>query len=342
MRAVRAYTLDLALLDRAQHHRLQRQRQLAHLVQEERAAVGDLELPRAVAHGAGEGAAHVAEQFAGGQRLGQRRAVHLDERLGAAQRVQVQVARHQLLAHTRLAGDQHGQVRGGHRRQFRQQRPHRAAAAEDALAGGLAGRALQVARHQFAPRRGRFERFDQGRRAHGGAGQRGERRQQLQVHAVEGARVECIGGQCAHDAVVVHQHAAQARMHIGQFTLLAGQQAVEGIGQARVGGEAHRFARGEDRIEPRVLTAVVGPDHRLRRQPHGRERHQRLALQSQQAGRIAGDQPLHRRQQPLVAVSRRQRGGQVARDVEQGREGRVLHAGSFRGVIKYITTLSSQ
>ena len=138
------------------------------------------------------------------------------------------------------------------------------------------------------------------------------------------------------------QRAAQAGVHVGEFAVLAGEHAVEGIGQARVGGEAHRFARAQDGVEPRVLAARVVPHHRLGRQPHGRQRHQRVALQSQQAGCVAGDQPLHRRQQPLVAVAGRQRGRQVARDVEQGREGRVLHAGSFRGVIKYITTLSSQ
>ena len=45
----RADALDLALLQRAQQLRLQRERQLADLVEEQRAAVGDLELAGAIA-----------------------------------------------------------------------------------------------------------------------------------------------------------------------------------------------------------------------------------------------------------------------------------------------------
>ena len=47
-------------------------RQVADLVEEQRAAVGQLEAPAALAVGAGEGAALVAEQLRLEQRLGQR------------------------------------------------------------------------------------------------------------------------------------------------------------------------------------------------------------------------------------------------------------------------------
>ena len=53
-----------ALLQDAQQLHLQVQRQLADLVEEERAAVGAAEAARAVGDGAGEGAAHVAEELA--------------------------------------------------------------------------------------------------------------------------------------------------------------------------------------------------------------------------------------------------------------------------------------
>ena len=67
------------LLQHAQELGLHGRRQLADLVEEERAAVGQLEAPGLLAVGAGEGAALVAEQLALEQRLGQRRAVERDE-----------------------------------------------------------------------------------------------------------------------------------------------------------------------------------------------------------------------------------------------------------------------
>ena len=54
--------LDLALLQRAQQLDLRRQRQLADLVEEQRAAVGLDELAGVLFGGAGEGALLVAEQ----------------------------------------------------------------------------------------------------------------------------------------------------------------------------------------------------------------------------------------------------------------------------------------
>ena len=54
----------------------------------------------------------VAEQLALDQLLGDRGAVHLDERLVPPVRVAVDGPGHQLLAHPALAGDEHGRVRG--------------------------------------------------------------------------------------------------------------------------------------------------------------------------------------------------------------------------------------
>ena len=75
------------LLEDAQQLDLERQRQLADLVEEERAAVGldEEAAPRAV--GAGEGALGVPEELALEQRLGNRAAVHRDEGLAAARRL---------------------------------------------------------------------------------------------------------------------------------------------------------------------------------------------------------------------------------------------------------------
>ncbi len=318
VRLVRAHALDLALLQRAQQHRLQLQRQVADLVEEERAAVGDLELAGAVARGAGEGAGDVAEELARGDRLGQRRAVDLDQRLGAAQRLVVQVPRDQFLADAGLAGDEHREVRRRDDGQFLEQALHGLAGAEDLLARGLARRALQVAGHQFALGGGRLERLDQGRRAHRGAGEGGEGGQQLQVHAVEGAGVERVRGEGADDAVAVEQRAAEAGVDIGEFAVLAREHAVEGVGQRTVGGEVQRVARAQDGVEPRVLAARVALHDGLGREPHGRQRHQRLALEPQQARRVVGDEPAHRREQPLVPVGGGEGRREVAGDVQEG------------------------
>ena len=76
-----ADALDHPLLQEAQQLDLQRQRQVADLVEEQGAAVGDLDLAECRLGGAGEGALLVAEQLAFEQRLGNRGAVDGDESL---------------------------------------------------------------------------------------------------------------------------------------------------------------------------------------------------------------------------------------------------------------------
>src|SRR5262245_6190467 len=90
---------------------LERQRRVAELVEEQRAAVRHLEQARPFAVGAGERAALVAEQLALHQLLGQRAAVDRDERALAALRPAVDLARDDLLAGARLADQQHRQRR---------------------------------------------------------------------------------------------------------------------------------------------------------------------------------------------------------------------------------------
>ena len=70
-------------LERPQQLRLQLERQGADLVEEERASVGQLEEPGLGGDGSGKGASLVAEQLALEQVGRDRRAVDLDERLGA-------------------------------------------------------------------------------------------------------------------------------------------------------------------------------------------------------------------------------------------------------------------
>ena len=77
----RAHRLEALLVERAQHLGLRPQAHVADLVQEQRAAVGLLELADLVLVRAGEAALAVAEQLALDQLLGNGRAVDLDERL---------------------------------------------------------------------------------------------------------------------------------------------------------------------------------------------------------------------------------------------------------------------
>ncbi len=88
-----ADALELPLLEDAEDLGLGRLRQLAHLVEEDRAASGTLEPAGLLAIGAGEGAALVAEELALDQALGQGPAIDPDEGTGGAVRVAVQARR---------------------------------------------------------------------------------------------------------------------------------------------------------------------------------------------------------------------------------------------------------
>ena len=99
-----------ALLQHAQELGLQLGLELADLVEEEGAAVGELDAAAPARGGAGEGALLVAEQLALEQRLAERRAVDRDERARRARAPVVDGARRDLLAGAALAEQQHGRV----------------------------------------------------------------------------------------------------------------------------------------------------------------------------------------------------------------------------------------
>ena len=101
-----ADALQLALLEESQQQRLHAQAHLAHFVEEQRAAVGHLQLAELVAIGAGEAALHVAEQLRFQQRFGEAGAIDGHERAVGAQRVRVDLARDEILADAAFTGDQ--------------------------------------------------------------------------------------------------------------------------------------------------------------------------------------------------------------------------------------------
>ena len=100
----------LALLQEAQQAGLGERRELGHLVEEQRAALGLGHVAVARGDGAGEGPARVAEQLRDQQVVADARRVHRHERAARARRQLVQRPSHALLAGSRLAADVHPHV----------------------------------------------------------------------------------------------------------------------------------------------------------------------------------------------------------------------------------------
>ena len=103
LRARVAHRLELALLDDAQQLRLDRERDVADLVEEYAATLRHFEQPALVRDRAREGAFHVAEELAFEQVLGERHAIDRHDRLVLAQAVVVDGAGDELLAGTALS-----------------------------------------------------------------------------------------------------------------------------------------------------------------------------------------------------------------------------------------------
>src|SRR6185436_15941011 len=110
-RDVLADTLVLALLQHPQELGLQLEGKVADLVEENRAAVGDLEPPRPIAQRARERAAHVAEELALEHLARDGAAVDAHERLLRPSAAFVDLPRQELLARAGLARNQHRGVR---------------------------------------------------------------------------------------------------------------------------------------------------------------------------------------------------------------------------------------
>jgi hypothetical protein len=109
-RARRADALELAGLEHAQQLRLQVERHVRDLVEEERAAVGHLEAADAVGLGVREGALHVAEQLALEDTLAEPAAFTVRSGFDARDETACSAGRHRALAAAVLAGQQHVRV----------------------------------------------------------------------------------------------------------------------------------------------------------------------------------------------------------------------------------------
>ncbi len=109
-----AQAAHFVILQHAQQLGLRRRGHLADFVEQQRAAVGQLEAADAAFGGAGERAALVAENFALHQRFGNGGAVDGHEGTVGARRKPVNGARQDFLARAGFAGDQHGRGRRRH------------------------------------------------------------------------------------------------------------------------------------------------------------------------------------------------------------------------------------
>ncbi len=105
-RARRPDALEVAGLEHAQQLGLQVQRHVGDFVEEQRAAVRELEPPDAVGLGVGEGPFHVAEQLALEDPFRQSAGVDGDQTLAGAARHGVDRLRDGAFAGAVLAGDQ--------------------------------------------------------------------------------------------------------------------------------------------------------------------------------------------------------------------------------------------
>jgi hypothetical protein len=110
---------------------LERERQLADLVQIDRPGVGEFELARLAAVGAGERASLMTEKLGLEQLLRDCSAVDLDERPLPARGGRVHRARDQVLADAALAADQDGRIRVRDTFNHRADLPHPGMAVEE-------------------------------------------------------------------------------------------------------------------------------------------------------------------------------------------------------------------
>jgi len=177
-----------------------------------------------------------------------------------------------------------------------------------------------------------FEPLEEAGRAHGRGRQRPERRDVAVGEVVEGMRRQRVSRKSADHLATVHQGTAQTRMDVGQRVRIRHQHPIEGIRDVAVRRKADRPRMAQDDVQTRVAMTGISPDPGFLRQAVGGQRHQLIALEPHQASGVRRDGAAHRCQQPLVTVLRRQGGGQIASDVEDGLQTLVGLRGARRAV----------
>ncbi len=321
------------MLDGPQQLGLDRERQLANLVEEEGPAACHLELARTIGRGAGEGPAHVAEELASDEVLGQSGAVHVQHGLGPARRRGVHAARDQLFARARLADDQHRVVRASDEVHLLPQPSHDRRGSEQLGALAELHVAHQVSSDESLSSRALLERLDELGGAQLGGGQGRDRSQEARVDVVEGTRLGRVRGERPDQLVTDAQGAAEARMDAPGGL---GEQTVERVRQLGVAGKQHGLLRATDELEARMLLGPEASAHGVVRQTGARDGNQVLALSPEQDGGVVGDDSQEGAEQPAVALFRRQRRRQIGGDRYEGRGS--FHRCGFYNEVVFGTT----
>ena len=273
---IAAQWLDLAFLQHPQQLRLQLQRQLAHLVQHQGAAVGHLEVPAMVAGCPGERPAPMAEQGALDQRGRQRGAVHHHQGPIGTSRAVMEGMGDALLADAGLAQHQHAHVGGGD--QFH--RGHQLAHGATAPAGQPTRQLAVVIALQGELQAGAVQTPGQ---PQAGAQQLGRRQQALVIQLGQRPRGQGVQGDHADQLIAVAQRHPQAIMDRAKTVI---QQSVVGIRKGRVRGKAADPRRLGDGGEARMLAQGEGPAGHALGQADGGHRPETGALRHQQRAGI--------------------------------------------------------
>src|SRR4029077_13532186 len=142
MRAATSQTLELLLLQNPQQFRLQRQRNIPYLIEEQCPFVGHFETPNFLSDGSGEGALFVPEEFTFQQIKGNGGTVHPYERVSASWADLVNGARDELLPSSGLAFDESSGISWRDRPNQVEYLSKRPACSNDALKAVVRGFAL--------------------------------------------------------------------------------------------------------------------------------------------------------------------------------------------------------
>ena len=137
------HPLNFAKLDRSQQLCLNRQRQFAHFIKKQGAALGQFKLADTIPAGAGKRAPHVPEQLTFRERLRKCRAIDMHQRLLRTQRARMDDPGQHLLADPGLTHQQYRQIRAGDDIDFTVEFLHRGTLAQNGVA------ALQRLAHQL-------------------------------------------------------------------------------------------------------------------------------------------------------------------------------------------------
>ena len=167
---------------------------------------------------------------------------------------------------------------------------------------------------------------------YGRGGQAGESLQGVQLQALELPRGQRIEGDQAPWALIDHQRAAHAVVNFERGRD-GGHQAIIGVGQLGIAGEAGGLGAAEQDLESRVFAHPEPPAEGIGAQPVHGQRYQPFAVQAQQRGGIAWQQAAHGLQQAAVALLVGQFAGQVTDQWQQRGEQRLCsHMDSSRSL----------